>query len=182
MLGFEIQRVRKIFKQGEMKERKQQLVRCVTVYLWPVAHSLQMARCVLKWIKCLGKQRKAHILWVSVHRARSLLPPRPWKDGERLEQWQLNQNSRMGKEIALEEGILMGLLRENWKLAGALVLFCIVINGFFNLQSSVITLKFTIIFILTHRRRHHFENSFIGKVMILFNKSMSYKQNEWIWF
>lgn len=79
----EIQSMSKIFKQGEMEGRKQQLVRCVTVYLCPVPQSLQMARCVLKWIKCLGKQRKAHTLWASVHQARSLLPLRSWKDRER---------------------------------------------------------------------------------------------------
>lgn len=56
------------------ERERQQLLRCVTVYLGPVAPSSQVAGCVLRGIEHLSKQRKAYTLLVLVYHAGSLLP------------------------------------------------------------------------------------------------------------
>lgn len=56
------------------ERERQQLLRCVTVYLGPVALSSQVAGYVLRGIKHLSKQRKAYTLLVLVYHAGSLLP------------------------------------------------------------------------------------------------------------
>lgn len=44
------------------------------LFVTSVVLSLQVARCVLRGIKCLGKQSKAHVMLVFVHHARGLWP------------------------------------------------------------------------------------------------------------
>lgn len=123
-------------------------------------------------IKYLSKQRKTYTLLVFVYHARSLLPL--CVPGRAGKDWNSDESIRVKgqdeEENCLEKDILTKVQTGKLKVGGALVLFCVLISVFFNFPSSIITFKFTIIFLLTHHGGHHFEDSFIGKLVILLSK------------